>query len=205
MIKGDLISDLELRLSAAKPSDDDSVNRRQISDWIDLARDNYYASIIESRNFDRSLIHKEEELPVLQKENTHNPTQYYVDLEFLPLHNKVNRGIIMVNTDSGNTVYEEDFEHMKELSNLLFSNPKSTNLAYYQEGNRIYFEGFTSLSYTENKINVYYIPSEVDREASETDNYFLSPSDKDFVIKMAFEIGMQEMAQGDGDTENDGE
>lgn len=205
MIKGDLISDLELRLSAAKPSDDDAVNRRQISDWLDLARDNYYASVIESRGFDRGLINKEEELTILQQANTHNPTEYYVELEFLPLHNKVNRGVIRVNTNSGNTVYEEDFEHVKELSNLLFSNPKSTNLIYYQEGKRLYFEGFTDLSYTENKINVHYIPSEVDREASETSEYFLSPSDKDFILKMAFEIGIQEMSQGDGDTENDGE
>lgn len=204
MIKGDLISDLELRLSSSKPSDDSDISRLQLSDWIDMARDSYYASTL-NQNFDRDLVFKEEELSIQLEDNAENEDRYYVALSHLPLNNPLHNGIIKVSTDSGNTVYEERFENIQELKNLFFAKPSATNLVYWLEGKRIYIEGLTALSYTQNKINLHYIPSEVDRAAAETDEYLLSPADKDLILKIAFEIGMNQFGLDFEDNENDGE
>lgn len=203
MTKSDLIDDLELRLSSAKPSDDINISRRQLSDWVDMARDSLISSTIDN-NFDRSIIKKESFEDVLVQSSIQGD-KYYIELSCLPLSNRINSGIISVTSDCGDTVYEENIEDLNELKQLCFSKPSSSNLIYYVEGNKLFIEGLTSLSYTENDFIVRFIPSEVDRGASETSSYYLSPSDKEMVLRIAYEIGAEEIFNDFSDTENDGE
>ena len=44
--KGQLISDIELRLTKGKPSDDIAIYRNQIAYWLDIERDNILTDIL---------------------------------------------------------------------------------------------------------------------------------------------------------------
>lgn len=205
MIKKDLIDDLELRFSSGKPSDDDNISRRQLSDWVDMARDSIISTSIEI-DFDTSMIKKEEFLDVVSDNSSPiSGVLYYIELENMPLSNRVNSGVVKVVTNNNKVIYETNTYDIGELNNLCFSKPSSSNLIYYLEGKRLYINGLTALSFSENDFIVHYIPSEVDREASEDSEYYLSPAYKDLVLKLAYEIGAQELLEDFSDTENDGE
>lgn len=212
--KNQIISDVELRLTKGKPSDDMSVRRNQISYWIDLVRDQIVSETIEQgiaedRSINPYYIEKDSCLvPVKEADDCvdceEGKRRFYITLtrDVMPLIE--GRGIVRVIDSDGRTLPVTTFHQLEMFRNLMFAQPTRKNQMCYREGRNIYIEkiGEKDLQYFE--YDVFYIPLAEGSGVGEDVTYPLEDDLIPVLTDKVVEMGLMQMKLGTADLENDG-
>lgn len=194
-----IVSDLELRLSKSKPSQDLDITYEQMAYWIDQARDMVTKDYVDkSKTVDSSLIMRLENLPSYDVNG-----DLFVDLGLIPLDIRNNGAIVYVEDDSGNFLHGSSQANRKFLSKMSFTKPSACTVVYTLNGSSLMINGGSGNPLT--TYNVGLVHSEVSRVKEPDDKYYIAPSTLQMVIELAEEIGLRELnGQGFYDITNDG-
>lgn len=199
---GKLISDVELRLSHAKPSDDFSIPRKQIRLWLDSIAPSLNADWIKKKNGGEvppqlirqftCLVVKTEESECINGCNT----KEYIEL---PLnHDGTPKGILSLTDDGGIVQIQQGTKSIIRVSSVakLQMNLKlefSDEFSYFiRVGNRIYLFNGVFPSYCELTA---YIASCDTTDMSEDDNYPTVDDVIPMLLDEAEKIGTRELQQ----------
>lgn len=216
--KGALVSDLELRLTEGKPSDDLEFEREQLAHWLDQA-----ANMILSDYITKQMLKREDINPEYIKSSLYrNPIEegitevaaaderYYIDisgLEILPprgfrrdygvvrVHDQYNRHMVNITYDESD--YFDDLWYAK-------SDKDSRNFQWYREGGRVYIKGIDSTNYTTESFRVFYIEVIDSSLLADIAEYPLGEDLSPLVVDIAEEIGWRQLKDGLYDDQNDG-
>jgi len=211
--KGAIISDIELRLTKGKPSDDTDVIRRQISHWVDITRD---------------MMVSEKLTDIINKKGTVDPFYYASDLCLVPAkladscadcpnkdryHVTLTRdviwlprdcGIVRITDDRGNNLAFTNERDIEIFRDLPFSAPSPKNQVAYRENRRIFIEELTESAITFFRYDITYIPKAEGQGLADTADYPLEDELIPELISQVTILGLSQMRQGIGDLENDG-
>jgi len=211
--KGAIISDIELRLTKGKPSDDVDVIRRQISHWVDITRDQMVS---------------EKLTDIINRKGTVDPFYFESDLCLVPAlladscadcpdknryHVTLTRdvmwlprdcGIIRVTDDRGNNLAFTNERDIEIFRDLPFSAPTAKNQVAYRENRRIFIEKLTSSAINFFRYDITYVPKAAGQGLLDTDDYPLEDELVPDLIEAVTAIGLAQMNLGTGDLENDG-
>lgn len=194
-----IVSDLELRLSKSKPSNDLDLTYEQMAYWVDQARDMVTKDYVDkAKTIDNSLVMRLEDLPSYSVGG-----DMFVDLGIIPLDIKGNRAIVYVEDDSGNFLHGASQANRKFLSKMSFTKPSGCTVVYTLNGSSIMIEGGSENPLTTYNVGV--VHSELSRTKNPDDRYYVAPSTLQMIIELAEEIGIRELnGQGFYDITNDG-
>lgn len=163
MIKSQLISDIILRVSAGKPSNDLELEPKQIAFWIDQILNALVKQVLDQRvqnkeGIDGEYIFSELNLDV-QTETQNGKAVYFIDLEFTPMNLYRDGGIIRVGASNDqNVVNNAKQTEIDVLRQLKFSKPSLKDITFTRIKSRLYLYGIASDSYQINNFDVYYVP-----------------------------------------------
>jgi len=209
--KGALVSDIELRLSRGKPSNDFEIERSQIEHWLDLARDEIVSQklnsqIMSDEDIDPFYIAKFGEYSAeLEQEVALACTKRHVfslDKDILSLVE--DRGIDRVVATSGKILIQSTFDQIEYLQDLWFSKPSNENMMWYREGNKFFVYGLSDITRSRIKFQVFGVQSNVGSTLSDEDKYPISDDITEIVIEKAEEIGLRELYGELEDRSSDG-
>lgn len=194
-----LVSDLELRLSKSKPSNEIDLEYDQMAQWIDQARDAVTSEILSSsKSIDSSIVL---ELSGLTPYDVSGFTM--IDIGMLPLDIKGNRGIVYVRDDNGKYLLGKSIQNNRFLSKLPFTKPSECNLVYSLSGSSILLEGSATLMNGTYDVGI--IHSELSRDKDPDERYYILPSTEETIVSIAEEIGLRQMnGESFYDVNNDG-
>lgn len=182
-----LVSDLELRLSKSKPSNELELEYDQLAFWIDQARDFVTAAAVNaSKTIDSSIILESKGLIPYEVSGV-----YMIDLGLLPLDIAKNRAIIYVRDDNGRYILGQSIQNKRYLGKLPFTKPTDCNLVYSLTGSSLVLEGSDSIM--DGLYDVGIVHSELSREKDPDERYYVLPSTKDEIIRLAEELGLRQM------------
>lgn len=195
-----LISDLELRLSKSKPSDDFELSKDQMAYWIDIARDEVTKLYVDqAKNIDNSIVMEVSGTAEFESGKVSIP------IDVTPLDIKNGRGIVFVMDENGRYLSAKNNSMSKYISKLSFAKPSSCNPTYTFSGDGLELEGIDEdIDYANYTIGL--VPSELSRRGKlYTEKYYILPSTVNAVLEMAEKIGIREL-YGDGfyDVTDDG-
>lgn len=183
-----LISDLELRMSKSKPSDDFELSKGQIAYWIDAARDEITKLYIDqTKSVENSVV-----MEVVGESSKDSEGVVSVPLSVTPLDIRNGRGIVFVRDENGRYLSAKNNAIAKYVSKLSFAKPSSCNPVYTFLGDRLILEGADDIANFDYTIGI--VPSEVSRrDKLFTDKYYILPSTVKSVLELAEEIGLREL------------
>lgn len=211
MTRDEMVSDLELRLSRWKPSDDFELPRNLISHWVDLARNELVQSQIEDdiekgKDIDKRYLKTINGLRPAEETGTVNLDQglrYFIDLgeEVMNLPDDV--GVWRVSTNTGRLLAKQEFQDYDIICKLHFSKPSLELPSYYREGTKLFIEGLNAGLVNRAYYNVSIIPSSFS-DSEFSDELILAPDMERLVAELAEEIGLRNLRIS-ADIDNDGE
>ena len=209
--KGALISDIELRLSRGKPSNDFEIERSQIAHWLDISRDETVAEklnaqILTDEDIDPFYVEKIGEYTASLEENVPlfctRRHLFTIDSDILSLSE--DRGIDRIVTNGGKILVQSTFDQIEYLQNLWFSKPSNENMMWYREGKKVFVYGLSDITLNKIKFNVFGVKSNVGSSLSDSDAYPVSDDIVDIVIEKAEQIGLRELYGELEDRSSDG-
>jgi len=213
MTKDQAISDIILRLSGGKPSDDLELERSQVGFWISLARDLVLKKYLDSKlakgeSIDPSFI-KRDPAKELNSEldfssDPECETRLYIVLDHEPLDLLEDAGVIRVRTNDGSRVDKADISTVDMISEMEFCKPSIENLVYYRQGKRLVIMGVPLAMKDLIYITTWYVPKEDLECLTDVDEINLSSDLLVAVLDVAEEIGRRQVF-GPQDLENDGQ
>lgn len=206
--KIELISDIELRLSRGKPSDEFEIPQAQIAQWIDNGRAKVLEEVLRadpSRVVDVIVEYKcqmaDEDEGCYDDENDDN--KYFIKLPAVPMALSEDLGVFAVETANGNEIIKMHPKDKFLMKHLKYANPSLDTPAYYRLNDKIYFEGGNDLFWDNGKINIWLVPADT-KSISDLDDYPV-PSDMiALILEHAETVGMREL-QTLKDIVNDGD
>lgn len=163
MTKNQFISDIILRITEGKPSDDLELEPRQVAFWLDMVLGSLVKQSLDTKllskkgEIENSYIKWEKDL-VLSTNTLDSRTDFYIDLCDEPMNLWRDRGVIRVNTDDGDWVDKMKMSEIDNISKLRFARPTLQNIKYTRVGKRLYFYGPTVDTYQIVKFDVAYVP-----------------------------------------------
>lgn len=169
MTREQLISDIILRVTRGKPSDDLELEFSQVAFWIDLLLPGLIKKTLEDKikkgeMIDPLYLTVEECVDARIKDSSCRECQnnVYFDLCDEPLSLSQDRGIVkfsIENTlaDGSDWVDLVSASEVDTLFKLRFSKPSLKNIKAHRVGKRIYLHGLTSDTYFIPKFNITYI------------------------------------------------
>lgn len=214
--KGDIVSDLELRFTQGKPSDDLELERDQIAFWVDTAANTFLSDylsrqIAKGGDINPIYISKSAYKTASSEslsEVVDNYERYGIDisdLNILPVrgfgrdygvlrvHDEENKQLIPITAD--------DSDYNKY---LCFAKPSDNNIQWYRESNKIYLDGVNINIATFKKFRAFYFGAIDSSALLDTAEYPLDADVLSLVIDMAEEIGWRQIRQPINDLENNG-
>ena len=205
----DLISDIELRLSGGKVSDDFQIDRRQILFWLDNARNALMDDLIKTMgssaisNFLTVL--ECQEIKQIEKPcgTTCNVYDYIIDIPTLPIEmGATDSGMYRVETQAGRVIKRIEVGEKERIYSFKFSKPSNKNIYYYRIGTRLYILGGSDGFKRGGKVNILYAQGSTLDLPLESE-YPIHSSLVELALQSAEEIGRRELGipQDDG---NDG-
>ena len=165
--KNMLVSDIILRISKGKPSDDLELEPKQVAFWIDqlmpaLIKNSLDTKISNGLGIDPDYIKVEEcvepKIKLLDCKDCQD--NVYVDLCHTPISLLRDRGVLRVATEDGISVDKIRIEDIEDLKRLKFARPSVKNVKYYRVKNRLYFIGITNDTIGLFKFTINYIPNQ---------------------------------------------
>ena len=155
-----LRSDIILRITGGKPSDDFEVDNRQIDFWIDTVR----AAMISEKYTQKKTSMEDYTveylcLPILNErvECDCPINKYYVDLPTSVLDLNGDAGVYRVETAAGYALSRIRRNEISRVGNLKYM-INNTMPSYYRVGERLYFEGGKKSFLNHGKVNLVLIP-----------------------------------------------
>lgn len=214
--KGELISDLELRFTEGKPSDDLELERDQIAHWLDLAANSLLSDNLSkqiARNGDINPLYisvssyrgaSEEGLSDVISSNE----RYFVDisdLETLPLRGfSRDYGVVRIHDETNKQLVNITYDDSDFYKHLEFACSADDNIQWYRESSKIYLDGVSINNSTYKKFRVFYIPPIDSSSLSDSVAYPIGSDILPMIVDIAEEIGRREFNQNIIDLENDG-
>lgn len=208
MTKDQFLSDIMLRVTAGKPSDDIELEKRQIAYWLDQVLNSVVKSALDDKLKRGDIIEGTYLYPQynvdVNIENNNGTSIFYLDLDFEPMNLWRDRGIIRVaNSDGFGLVNRINFAELDTLANLKLSKPGLKNINYSRIKSRIILHGLDKDSYAINNFDLVYVPLTKALDLLKpTDNIYVAedliPVIADAIVKIA-----KEQLSGINDIEND--
>jgi hypothetical protein len=206
-----LISDIELRLTKGKPSDDLELERSQIGHWVDAVRDELVTAQLNKSLRDGKSVNPiyVEKIPCLEiqvDDDTCTTDCYdigYIELPNNPLGLYRDMGILKVATNENLTVHKTSVTGIELLKDLPFSKATKENLLYYRVGKKIYIEGISKKITNLEEFHVWYVPSYKDSNITDLEEYKIDDEVLPVLLDAVEEIGRRQLG-GQEDLENDG-
>lgn len=213
MTKGEIISDIILRVTRGKPSDDLELEPDQVSHWVDLVLGNVVKQSIENSlknggTVNPVYIRKEECLsPKLKNSNCLDcQNNIFVELCDQPIGLLNDRGILRVTTQEGRQIDRCSVEELDVINNLTFSKPSLTNLIFHREKDKLFIHGVDHRSYQMIQLNVWYIPEvELLDGLDDDDDVGVDTDILGIVAEEVEKIARRQVYQSIDDEENDAE
>lgn len=213
MTKEQLVSDVILRVTKGKPSDDLELEPRQVAFWIDLVLPAVVKSSIEEvlksgGTVDPIYIQYEECINPQIKDSSCAECQNNVFIELCknPISLMKDRGVLRVTTQDGVEVNKTTIEEIDVINKLSFSKPTLSNLVYHREKGRLYIHGADNRSYQLLQFNVWFIPApQLLEDLADTDEVAVAADIIGMISTAVEEIARRQVYQGVEDEENDSE
>ena len=212
--KQELISDIELRVTRGKPSDDLELEQDQIAHWIETTANSVVADYLNkliraNKAIPPQYIAKVLAIQLAQEtapSNTDEGIRHYLDFssyDVMPLDN--DKGIVRVSTLSGKRVNAiNDEENFEMLNKMYFSRPSRENLLWYREGDSIYVKGYGNSITTAVKLNVYYVPVIEVSSLANTAEVNITEDLLPIILDIVEEKAFRQLGYGFEDLQNDG-
>jgi hypothetical protein len=163
--KEQLVSDIILRITKGKPSDDLELEPRQIEFWIDMVLPTLQKQLLDKKIAEGSTISPDyicvEDCiyPKIKDQNCREcKDNIYLDLKCTPADLYRDLGVIRVVTMDGAWVDKVSLLEIDTLYNLKFSKPSLKNLKYHRVKNKLYIHGLTKDTIHLAQFMVSYIP-----------------------------------------------
>lgn len=210
MTRGKLISDIELRLTKGKPSDDLELERAQIGHWLDVVRDELVKADLDSELSEGKPL----DTFYITRETCISPTvedlacvddsidEYAYTLTSTPMHLHNDQGVIMVRTDEDDLVMPTSLIDIQMIKDMQFTKPSNTNFVYYREGDKLVFFGLNRNPINDPKFIVYYIPQYTAASPSEADEFKIRDHLVGVLLDSVEQIARRQMSTFE-DLEND--
>jgi hypothetical protein len=212
--KQELVSDIELRVTRGKPSDDLELDQSQIVHWLDVAANSVVADYLNKKLRSGKPIppeYVEKVLAIqLQQEtapdNTDEGIRHYLDFSsynVMPLEKDA--GITRVSTLSGKRVHAlSDEEHLDVFKYLYFAKPSRENLMWYREGDEIFVVGYGNNITSAVKLNVYYVPAIDIDSLSDTAEVAITDDLIAIILDVVEDMALRQLGAEFEDLQNDG-
>jgi hypothetical protein len=213
--KNKILSDIELRLTKGKPSDDHNVVRRQLSYLVDIERD-----LLVSERLKRTL----------EKSKYGNVDPFYISSDLCLKPSKLSdlcadcpgkyryaieltRDVISLNRDAGLVRVVDNYgknvtisseTRIKIARNLPFSKPSKSNQVLYRENRYLIIEGLDEFAVDYFTYDAFYVPKAEGQNVGDDDNY---PIEDELIGELTNRViasALRQQIQGVGDVENDG-
>lgn len=207
--KTQLVSDIILRITQGKPSDDLELEPKQVAFWIDmvlpdLMKETLDQKLISKGGFiDPSYICWEKDIALNVKQLAGTRSDFYIDLCHEPINLYRDRAVVRVSTADGDWVDKMKMEEIDNLQMLRFSKPSLKNIKYTRVKKRLYFFGVTTNTYFLPTFDIAYVPSpSLLDDMADDDNVFIG---EDILPRLAEEvekIARRQVYQSDIDEEN---
>lgn len=211
----ELQSDLELRLTRGKPSDDIELDKRQSKHWFVTSRDAMVANDQNARlraglDIDKFYL-ETEECKVLENNNSTCVGEdcfdkYYVDATYDILKLDDDKGLYHVTNHDNIELHQIDHADIDILRSLKFAKPAHDNLTFFREGTRLYIQGVKKRSKQFVNITVTYIPALQSKTLTDTEQFPIAPDLIAPLLDTVEEIARREMdLRNYEDVTNDGD
>lgn len=206
--KSQFVSDIILRVTASKPSDDLELEPRQIAYWLDQVLNSVVKTALDDKlkrgdNIDATYLYPQYNVDV-NMENNNGSSVFYLDLDFEPMNLWRDRGIVRVaNSDGLGLVNRINFAELDTLANLKLSKPNLKNINYSRIKSRLILHGLDQDTYAINNFDLVYVPLTKALDLLKpNDNIYvgedLIPIIAETIVKMA-----KDELSGINDVEND--
>lgn len=206
-------SDIILRLTKGKPSDDFEIDNRQIDFWIDTSRSAIIKQYIDSEALYGvesviTLFNGEKAVDVESRKISSNSlginsVQYFSKLPGSVLNMSNDIGLYRVETEGGETIKRMKPTDVSRFKTLWWANPDDCNIAYYRVGDEIIYQGGKQGFLKNGKVNLYLVLENTRDQVSDNEEYPMPGSLISMLLDSCEEIGMREL-QKIQDLENDG-
>jgi len=210
--KEQLVSDIILRITKGKPSDDLELEPKQIEFWIDqllpaLQKQLLDKKLSEGGQIDPSYICSEDCLEAKVKILDCKDCQdnVYVDLKYCPADLYRDLGVLRVVTMDGSWVDKVSLLELDSLRNLRFSKPSLKNLKYHRIKDRLYIHGLSEDTLNLAQFMVFYVPSLHVSDLEPEDNVYVGD---ELLVLLATELenmARRQVYQSDMDSSNNGQ
>jgi len=215
--KGELVSDLELRFTESRPSDDLELERDQLAHWLDLS-----ANSLLSDYLSKQLVRKEDINPFYITPSTYigaseegladvisTNERYYISissLNILPIRGfSRDYGVVRVHDETNKQLVNITYDDASFYKYLEFACAKDDNIQWYRENTKIYLDGVNINNATFKKFRLFYIAPIDSSSLSDTDDYPLNDDLLPMVVDIAEELGRRQFLKPIVDLENDGQ
>ena len=186
--KSQLISDIILRITKGKPSDDLELEGRQVAFWIDLVLGALVKETLDAQLKDKSgtidptFIKIEHDVyPKLKDTST-----IYIDLCDEPINLWRDGGVIRVATMDGDWVDKMKMEEIDDMFKLKHSKPSLKNIKYTRVKERLYLYGLTPDTIQLATFYIAYVPKI--KLLDEMDDSDTIDVPEDMLVKVAEEV-----------------
>ncbi len=186
--KNQLVSDIILRVTKGKPSDDLELERSQVSFWIDMVLGGFIKTKLDEAlkakdgTIDPTYIKIERDVDAKIKDTN----IIYIDLCDEPINLWRDGGVIRVATMDGDWVDKMKMEEIDDLAKLKHSKPSLKNIKYTRVQERLYIYGLTSDTIHLATFYIAYVPKIKLLETME-DTDEINVSD-DILVQVAVEV-----------------
>lgn len=205
---GQLISDIELRVTKGNVSDDFQIDRRQIRFWLDIER----ARLIEEKQRAQGMQELADFVKLYECQAINerqitcgdgcNGKRYEVKLPVSVSELKNDLGVYRVETIAGNTVHRIRLSEKARIRNLKFAQPSKRRAIYWRVGDTLTIEGGTDNFRENGMVHLFLIPEDTS-DLSEDEEYPIDASLIPLLLQRVEEIARREMGTVE-DMENDG-
>lgn len=211
--KAELISDVILRITKGKPSDDLELEPKQVEFWIGLILPGLIAKTLnnkikEDQAIDPSYIYEEECLNIVEVDTACDGDcqgyKFKTTLEFQPIYLTRDKGMISVETSEGEIVHKMSNDQSFMLKHLKFAKPALGNLVYRRVKKVLYLDGLDIEADEELKINVMYVPKQDIAALADSDEVVIGDDILDILSDMVEEKARRQMLESPEDLENNG-
>jgi hypothetical protein len=211
--KQELVSDIELRVTRGKPSDELELEQEQIIHWLEVAANSVVADYLNKKIRSKKAIPPEYIQKVLAiqlvKEtapsNVSDGIRHYLDFssyDVMPLEK--DGGIARVSTLSGKWINSTEDQDFQMLENLYFSKPSRENLVWYREGDDIFIVGYGDNIVGAVKLNVYYVPVIEISSLADTAEVKLTDDVVAIILDVVEDMALRQLGADFEDLQNDG-
>ena len=206
MTRAKLISDIELRLTRGKVSDDFEVPKRQIAFWIDEIRDAVVSEYLNEAvkrgaPVDPFYITREEckliateDVPCIEDEDDCWERKI-ATLSGTPLFLIGDEGMIHVTNNVGEEIHRVEHDDLNILRNMRLSRPSQSKLVYHREGQDLVIDGLSRNYGGRPKIRVAFVRSIRNWALADTDDYPLSDNLVPTLLDAVEEVAIRELAE----------